>query len=97
MIGYSPLSYYDTQSFVAPGIHRLIEEIRHRLLVFCRYLASILVGITPVIVGAIAGVAPWLIVVKFHTHIVVAIAFGILRNDEISILYAKPWVTNVSL
>jgi uncharacterized protein YbbC (DUF1343 family) len=28
VIGYSPLSYYDTQSFVAPGIHRLVEEIK---------------------------------------------------------------------
>ena len=97
MVGYSPFSYYDTQSFVAPGIHHLIEEIRHRLLVVSRCLASILVGITPVIVGAIAGVAPWLIVVEFHTHIVVAIAFGILRNDESSILDAKPRVANVSL
>ena len=97
VVRHAPLSYHDTQALVAPGVHHLVEEVGHRLLIAVTCLAILLVGIAPVIVLHATGIIPWLVVMELHAHIVVGVALDVTRNDEIAIVDTKLRVAHVGL
>ena len=66
-------------------------------LVVPKCLAFLLVWLTPIVELTLTGIVPRRVIMEFNTHIVVAIAISISRNDEVAIIQTEIRVTHVGL